>query len=133
MVHISSLSLGSKITIHPARKTQIALLLAKKVTVLANYLDFTDVFSKKLAEVLLEQIEINKHAIELEKGNQSSYGPIYSLEPIKLKEHKTYIKTNLTNGFIKILKLLVIASILFLRKPNSSFYIYFNYQGPIIS
>ena len=32
-LHLSSLSLGSKITIHPARKAQIASLLVKKVTV----------------------------------------------------------------------------------------------------
>ena len=37
-------SLEAKITIHLARKAQRNLLLDKKVTVLAEYLDFTDVF-----------------------------------------------------------------------------------------
>ena len=46
VVHVSSLSLGSKMTIHPAWKAQIALLLAKKVTIPAKYLEFADAFSK---------------------------------------------------------------------------------------
>ena len=52
MVYISFL--GSKITIHPAREAQMALLLVEKVTVLAKYLDFTDVFSEKSADILTE-------------------------------------------------------------------------------
>ena len=66
VVYVSSLSLGSKMTIHPAWEAQIASLLAKKVTVPVEYSDFADVFSKKSAEVLPERTGINKHAIELE-------------------------------------------------------------------
>ena len=43
-----------KIIIYPARKALMALLLAKEVTVLAKYLDFIDIFSKKSANVLLK-------------------------------------------------------------------------------
>ena len=49
MVHVSFLSLESKMTIHSAWEAQIALLLAEKVTVPAKYSDFADVFSKKSA------------------------------------------------------------------------------------
>ena len=52
VIHVSSLSLGSKMTIHPAREDQIALLLAEKVIVPAEYSDFADIFSKESAEML---------------------------------------------------------------------------------
>ena len=98
MVHISSSK--SKIIIYLARETQMALLLAKKVTVPAKYTDFADVFSNESANILPEQIGVNEHAIKLEEGKQPSYELIYNLEPIELKTLKTYIKTNLANGFI---------------------------------
>lgn len=43
-----------KITIYLARKAQIALFLAEKVTVLAEYLDFDDNFLKESAKVFLK-------------------------------------------------------------------------------
>ena len=46
---------------------QIPLFITKKITVLAKYWDFADIFSKKLVEVLSNCTEINKHAIKLEK------------------------------------------------------------------
>ena len=45
VMHVSSLR--SRMTIHLARKAQLALLLAKKVTMPNKYLDFTDVFLEK--------------------------------------------------------------------------------------
>ena len=50
MVYISFL--GSKMTIHPAKKAYMALLLAKKVTIPAKYSDFANMFLEKLANVL---------------------------------------------------------------------------------
>ena len=47
---------------------------------------------------------MNKHAIELEKDKQSSFGPIYSLVLVELETLKTYIKTNLANNFIRLFK-----------------------------
>ena len=61
MVHVSSLRL--RMTIYPAKKVQMALLLAKKITVLVKYLDFTDVFLEKSANVFSKQAEINDHVI----------------------------------------------------------------------
>ena len=92
----------SKKTIHPAWKAEIALLLAKKVTNLAKYADFVNVFLKKLAEVLPKYTKINKHAIKLEESKQPPYRPIYSLGPVKLKTLKTYLEKNLANDFIRI-------------------------------
>ena len=128
VIHVNSLSLRSKMTIYPAWKTQIALLLAKKITVPAEYSDFADVFSKKLAEMFLKHIGINKHAIKLEDGKQLFYRPIYSLGPVELKTLKTYIKNNLANGFIQPSKSPAGAPILFVCKPNSSFWLRVDYQ-----
>ena len=54
--------------------------------------------------MLPERTGINEHTIKLEDGKQPPYEPIYSLSPIELKVLKTYIKTNLANGFIQPLK-----------------------------
>ena len=50
IVYVSFLSLRSKTTIHLTRKAQIALLLAKKVIVLAEYLDFANVFLEQISK-----------------------------------------------------------------------------------
>ena len=90
--------------IHLAKKAQLALLITKEVTVPIKYLDFADLFLEKLANVLSEQTRANEYAIKLEEGKQPPYGPIYSLGLVELKTFKTYIKTNLANGFIQALK-----------------------------
>ena len=46
-----------------ARKTQIILLLAKKVQILIKYLDFLYVFFEEKALILPAAIDLNKHAI----------------------------------------------------------------------
>ena len=61
------------------KQVQIALLLAKKVSILAEYLDFVDVFLKESTNVFSEQTEVNKQAIKLQEGKEPPYGPIYSL------------------------------------------------------
>ena len=127
VVHVSSL--GSRMTIHPARKAQLALLLTEEVTVPVEYSDFADVFSEKSANVLPEQTGANEHAIELEEGKQPPYRPIYSLRPVELKTLKTYIKTNLANGFIRASKSPAGAPILFVRKPDGSLRLCVDYRG----
>ena len=126
VVHVSSLR--PKMTIYPAREAQFALLLAEEVTVPTNYSDFNDVFSEKSANVLLERTRANEHTIKLEESKQPLYRPIYSQAPVELETLKTYIKTNLSNGFIRALKWLSDALIPFVRKPNGSLHLYVNYQ-----
>ena len=89
IVHMSSLSLGLKITIHLAWEAQIALLLTKKVILLAKYTDFVDIFLKELAAILLECFGINEHTIKLENSKQLPYEPICSLSLVKLEIFKT--------------------------------------------
>ena len=105
----------------------MALLFAKKVTVLAKYLDYANVFLKKSANVFSEQTRTNKHAIELEEGKQTPYRPIYSLGLFELKIFKNYIKTNLANNFIWASKLPASTPILFVCKLNCSFCLCVNY------
>ena len=129
VVHVSSL--GLRISIHPTRETLLVLLLTKEVTVLVEYSDFADVFSDMSANVHPEQIGANEDAILLDEGKQPPYRPIYSLGPVELETLKSYIKTNLANGFIWALNSPANAPILFVRKRNGSFCLCVNYQGLI--
>ena len=116
-------------TIYLARKAQLALLLAKKVTVPTKYSDFADVFLEKSANVLSQRTRANKHTIKLEKAKQSPYGPLYSLELVELKIPKTYIETNLSSGFIQASMSPAGALILFVYKLDSSLCLCIDYQG----
>lgn len=57
----------SLIIIHPVKKAQISLLIAKKVNILDKYLKFSTVFSKKETLVLLKITNLNQRVIKLEK------------------------------------------------------------------
>ena len=105
------------------------MLIAKKVIAPAEYADFANVFLKELAEVLSEKTSINEHAIELVDDKQPPYEPIYSLGPVELETLKTYIETNLANGFIQLFKSLAGFPILFVQKPDSSLRLCVDYGG----
>ena len=105
------------------------LIASQKSIALAKYLDFANVFSKKLAKMLLEQIRINNHAIKLEKNKQQLYKLIYSLDLVELKTLKTYTKTNLANDFIWPSKLSASTLILFFHKSNRSLRLCVYYSG----
>lgn len=84
------------------QKTQIVYPKRDKVLIKVStkYINFTNIFSSKLAIKLLKYIGINDHTIELINNKQSFYGPNYSLGPVNLEILKTYIKNHLTNTFI---------------------------------
>ena len=94
-----------------------------------EYSNFADFFSPELTAKLSEHTGINDHAIELVDDQQPLYGPIYSLEPIELETQKTYIETNLKNGFIRPSKSPAGAPILFDKKPDGNFQLCVNYRG----
>lgn len=71
--------------IHLVCKTEITLLIAKKVMILAKYLDFIDIFWKNLAAKLSKESNITKHLINLKPDKQLTYNLIYGLESMKLK------------------------------------------------
>lgn len=80
-------------------KTKILIDSLNKIIILAEYLDYADIFLFKFVVKLIKHNN-SDYAIELEKNKQLSYSLIYSLELIKLKTLKTYIKSNLANSFI---------------------------------
>lgn len=106
--------LRAKISIFLAQKILITLLVARKVIVLIEYLDFTYIFSKKSSVELFTYSNINKYLIDLEPDKQPPYKPIYNLEFIELKIFKTYNKINLANSFIQTFKLNIKAFNLFI-------------------
>ena len=112
-------------------RAQVESLIFNKAPteVMAEYSDYSNVFSTKNAAKLLENIGINEHTIKLEKSKQPSFGPIYSLSLIKLESLKIYIKTNLINSFIWPSKSSAKASILFDQKPDRSLRLCVNYWG----
>lgn len=74
--------------------------MMKKVIILTKYLDFINIFLKKLAKVLLKQTNINKYTIDLVDNKEPLYPPIYNLSLVKFKNIEIYIKTYLANNFI---------------------------------
>ena len=112
-------------------KAQVGALLFDKACteILKKYSDYNNIFLEENAAELLEKFGINKHAIKLEEDKQSLFRPIYSLSPVELKMLKTYIKTNLANGFICFSKSLTGVSNLFDQKPNRNFCLYMDYRG----
>ena len=125
MVYIASFIL--KITIYIAQKAQIALFIIKKIIILTKYAYFANIFFEKSAIVMLKRIDINKYAINSVNGKQLSYWTIYNLDLVEFKILKTYTITNLVNTLIWPLKLSVCAPILFVYKPNGSFWLFIDY------
>lgn len=103
--------------------------MTKKVTILTEYLNYVDIFSKELVMKLFKCFNINKHLISLEPSKQPPYAQIYSLKLVELKILKTYIETTLANGFIRLSKSPVAALILFVQKLDGSFCLYADYRG----
>lgn len=63
VVHVSSL----RLSIYLAKKAGLALLLAEKLTVPAEYYaDFADVFLEKSASIFQYETEANSYTIKLE-------------------------------------------------------------------
>ena len=107
-----------------------ALLFDKASTkISAKYSDYSDFFSAENVAELPENIRMNEHAIELEEDKQPPFEPIYSLGPMELETLKTYIETNLADGFIRPFKFPVGSLILFDRKLNKSLCLYVDYWG----
>lgn len=127
VVHIVSLT--SSDNVYSSYKTQIASIKIDKTltTISPEYFNGIDVFSPKLVAKLPEYTEINNHTINLKDGKQPSYRPINSLEPVRFKILKMYIKTNLANGFIMSSKSPTSAPILFIWKLNDCFHLCINY------
>ena len=105
------------------------MLTSKKTGITAEYSDFFNVFSSNSAAKLPEHIRINDYLIDLLDNKQPLYSLIYSLGLVELETLKTYIKANLSSGFIRSSKSPAGTPILFIRKKDGSFYLCIDYQG----
>ena len=95
----------------------------------AEYSDYSNVMLVENIVELSKHTRMNDHTIKLEKGKQPPFGPIYSLGSVKLKTLKTYLETNLANGFIRPSTSSTGAPIQFDRKPDRSFRLCVDYRG----
>ena len=130
VVHIA-IKEQKKMLVHLERQAQLGVLLFDKASteILAEYSNYSNVFSAENAAELLENTRMNKHTIKLEEGKQLSFGLIYSLGLVELETLKTYIETNLANDFIRPSKSLAGALILFHWKLDMSLRLYVDYWG----
>ena len=128
VVHMEALSVVDS-SVYPSWQAQISLLDVQEVTIPFEYADYTNVFSPDSATELLEHTGINNHLIDLIDDKQPPYGPIYSLGLVELETLKTYIETNLANGFIRPSKSPAGAPILFIRKKDGSLRLCVDYRG----
>ena len=109
-------------------KVGVLLLNEAPTQVLVEYSDYNDVFSSRNATELPKNTGLNEYAIELEEGKQPPFGSIYSLGPVEMETLKTYIETNLANGFICSSKSPARAPILLDMKPDRSLRLCVDYQ-----
>ena len=130
VVHVA-IQEWKEIPVYSKKQAQVGALLFDKAPteVPAEYSNYSNIFSAKNAVELQENTGMNEHAIKLKEGKQPSFEPIYSLGPVELETLKTYIKTNLANGFIRSFKSPAGIFILFDRKLNRSLCLCINYQG----
>ena len=101
MIHVAIWE-REKMPVHSKKQAQVGALLFDKAftEVPVEYSDYNNIFLTENAAELPENTRMNEHAIELEEGKQPPFGLIYSLGSVELETLKTYIKTNLANGFI---------------------------------
>ena len=104
------------------------MLTSEETGILAEYSDFSNVFSSDSAAELLEHTGIDDHPINLLDNKQPSYGLIYSLEPVELETLKMYIEAKLASGFIRSSKFPAGALILFVRKKDGSLHLCVDYR-----
>ena len=126
---MAATSVRAASNVHLSRQAQITLLKVEEIIIPSEYVDYTNVFSPDSAAKLPEPTGINNYPIDLIDDKQPPYGLIYRLGPVELETLKTYIKTNLANGFIRPSKLPAGALILFIHKKDGSLQLCVNYRG----
>lgn len=125
---MTSLAIGSEMSIHPFWAAQLASLITDEASVAVSInSNFADMFSPESAVELPKHTRINDHSIKLIENWQPSYRPIYNLGPVELETLKIYIKANLANGFICLSKSPAGTPILFVQKPDGSFWLCIDY------
>jgi len=97
-------------------------IISKKIdlsSILEEYHEYADVFSKSKAETLALYYSYNLW-IDLEKDSHPLVGTIYSLSKFEQKALKEFIDENLTNGFICLTSFPYEVLVLFIKKKDRS-------------
>ena len=97
-------------------------------TILEEYHEYTNVFSKSKAETLAPH-RLYDLRIDLQKDSQPPVGTIYSLSQFKQETLKQFIDKNLTNGFIRSMSLPHRAPVLFVKKKDGSLWLCVDFRG----
>ncbi|KAG6328072.1 hypothetical protein ID866_11016 [Astraeus odoratus] len=97
-------------------------------SVLLEYHEFADIFSKAKASTLLPHC---KHdlKIDLEEGTTPPLGTIYSLSPVELDALWKFIDENLSTGFIHPTSSSHAAPVLFVKKKDGLLCLCVDYHG----
>ena len=82
-----------------------------------NYADYTGLFNKETANILLAHQEWD-HCIPLKKGKLPPYGLMYGLMLIKIEVLQKEVNKNLEQGFIQPSTSPARAPILFIKKKD---------------
>jgi len=106
----------------------IAALKGPVDTLLEAYKDYTDVFNEKEAGLLPDH-GLHELAIELMKGKQPPFGPLYNLLKAELKVLREYLDKNLQRGWIRKLRSPASTPILFVKKKDGGLRLYMDYRG----
>lgn len=64
--------LDTKMLFYPAQVAQIALIIIKKITILTKYLNFINIFSKKIVMKPFKHFNINKHLMDLKPDKKTT-------------------------------------------------------------
>jgi len=94
----------------------------------SKYEDFEDIFSKKKYETIPESTRVT-YIINLKKGTKPLFKLIYSLSKRELRILRDYLIEKENIGWIRRLKLLVGAPILFIPKLDNLLRLYVDYRA----
>jgi hypothetical protein len=93
----------------------------------AEYIEFLDVFSKKISDQPAPHRSYN-YKIVLESENTLGFSPLYKISIEELETLKRYFIKNLDKEFIAPSQFLFAAPVLFIKKKNSSLRLYINFR-----
>ena len=94
----------------------------------SDYHDYADVFSKSKAEKLAEHRPYDLK-INLEEGQEPSFGPIYSLSQLELSTLRDFIDKHVSIGLIRPTRSSHGAPVLFIKKKDGSLRLCVDYRA----
>ena len=90
--------------------------------------EYEDVFALDKASIL-PYYKVSDYSINLNKGKEPLYRPLYNLLERELRVLRDYLETNLLNGRIKHSTSPASALVLFVSKKDRTLRLYVDYRG----